>query len=578
MSSTTYLLLGITYFVLSSIILIIILNVISRHEKKSYEDEITALERDKNLIISASILSELNKVETLVNNEKMREVFSHWQEKFKGIKDVEVPKITDELIEIEDMMLEKKYKQLKEKLALTEMDIITVKSKADTLLQEIKEITLSEERNRETITRLKTVYREIVTKYRTNKSDYKEISKPIELQIETVDKLFSAFESAMENNAYSEVGKIVKAIDDTVGNLIVVVEEAPSIILMGRSLIPNKVADIRAIHQKMIRDGYNLDYINLDYNIKETEKKIIDIFERLNVLNLEDSIFELKTMLDYFDSIYNDFDKEKISKKIFEDYIRTILVKTNQLEKINNNLYKRIGAIKYSYDLTDSEVKVIDIIKEELTMIKDNYNALVNANRSKSFAYSRLAKEVELINVNLSKTEDKLEIALRTLGSLKEDELRAREQLDEVKIILKKSKRKIQSFKLPVVPPNYFIELSEATDAVKEVAYELDKKPISIKILNTRVDTARDLVLKLYNTSNETIKTAKMAETTIVYGNRYRPIDKEVDQGLTKAENQFLKGLYKQSLEDAISAINVIEPGIHKKLIDLTDSKRETFE
>jgi septation ring formation regulator EzrA len=54
----------------------------------------------------------------------------------------------------------------------------------------------------------------------------------------------------------------------------------------------------------------------------------------------------------------------------------------------------------------------------------------------------------------------------------------------------------------------------------------------------------------------------------IVYGNRYRTVNKEVDFGLTKAENAFFKGNYKNSLEQAISAINVVEPGIHKKLIE----------
>ena len=89
-----------------------------------------------------------------------------------------------------------------------------------------------------------------------------------------------------------------------------------------------------------------------------------------------------------------------------------------------------------------------------------------------------------------------------------------------------------------------------------------------IKTLNTRVDTARDLVLKVYNTINETTKTARMAEAAIVYGNRYRTVNKDVDFGLLKAENAFSRGNYKNSLEQAISAINIVEPGIHKKLLE----------
>lgn len=568
MSSTTFTLLAIGYYILAVTLVILVLNFISKKEKKVYKDEINSLERDKNLIISASILSELNKVESLVNNEKMEQTYQDWQKRFKKIKDEEVPKISDDLLEIEDLFQEKNYKTLKQKIAQIELQIYYVKTRANFLLEEIKEITLSEEKNRETITKLKIIYREIFSKYNQNKSDYKLIASPIELQFENVDKLFSAFEIAMDEGSFSEVGKIVKAIDDTIGNLKLIIEEAPSIIMMGKTIIPKKISDIMTIHDKMVKEGYNLDYLNIEYNVTETEKKISDIFARLNVLNIEDSIFELKTMVDYYDSLYNDFDKERISKKIFEDYSRTILVRVTKLSKVNNELLKKLGAIKYSYDLTDEDVKVVDKIKQEFDSIKKEYDHVISSHRSKSFAYSRLAKEMELLNVRLTKAEEKLEMALRTFGSLKEDELRAREQLDEIKEILKKAKYKIKSYKLPLIPKKYYVELSEATLAVKEMIKELEKKPISIKVLNTRVDTARDLALKLFNTTNETVKTAWMAETAIVYGNRYRPVNKDINLGLTKAENLFNKGNFKASLENAINTINIVEPGIHQRLLD----------
>ena len=568
MSQTAYILLGISYYVVSVIIIVIVLNLINNKEKKKYQEEINALERDKNLIISSSILSELNKVEALVNNEKMQETFEDWQERFKDIKDVEVPKITDALIEIEDCFNDKKYKELNEKIAKVELDIFYVKTKANFLLDEIKEITLSEERNRETITKLKVKYREIITKYNKNKNDFKEVCAPLELQFENVDKLFAAFEVAMEQNAYEEVGRIVKGIDDLIGNLGVVIEEAPTIILMGGSLIPNKTKDIKAISERLISEGYNLDYLNLDYNIEECNKKLQDIFARLNVLNVEDSLLELKTISDYFDNIYGDFDKEKQARKIFEEYIRKVLVKANKLEKINNGLYKKLDVIKYSYDLTDEDVRVIEIIRQELIQIKKDYNEIVDAHRNKSFAFTRLGKEMETLNVRLSKTEEKLEVALRSLGSLEEDEQREHDQLEEIKTILKKAKSRIESYKLPVIPNYYYVQLSEANVAIKEMIKEMNMKPVSIKTLNIRVDTARDLVLKLYNTSNEIIRTAALVETAIVYGNRYRPIHKTVDHELTKAEDLFYNGEYKKALDNTIRAINVIEPGIQKKLLE----------
>lgn len=572
MDRITFLLIAFFYYIISIGLVILVLNLLNRKEKKKLKMEIEKLETEKNMIVSASILSEFNKVEALVNNDEMREKFEDWKERFNKIKDVDMPKFTDSLNEIEELFQNKNYKELKGLVLKADFDLNNLKTKAGYLLDEIKDVTLSEERNRETITKLKATYREILSVYHEYEEEYALVKGPIELQFENISKLFEAFENAMENNMYTEVGRIVKGISDVLDNLKVVIDETRPIIMIGKNLIPKKQEDIKNISEKMMKEGYNLEYLNIDYNIEEANKKILDIFQRLNVLNVEDSLFELKTMLDYFDSLYNDFDKERISKKIYEDYSRSILIKATKLEKVNNELYKKIGDIKYSYDLSDEEVSVIPEIKQEIMSIRGSYDKVVDIARSKMMAYSKLAREMENINSRLIKTEEKLNGALKTLGSLKEDELRAREQLDEIKKILNQSKEKVRSFKLPCIPKNYYVELAEAMEAINVLIKELDKRPISIKTLNLRVDTARDLVLKVYNTINETIKTAAMAEAAIVYGNRYRVTNKEVDFGLVKAENAFLKGNFKNSLENAISAINIIEPGIHKKLLEQAKS------
>lgn len=572
MDRITFLLIAFFYYIISIGLVILVLNLLNRKEKKKLKMEIEKLETEKNMIVSASILSEFNKVEALVNNDEMREKFEDWKERFNKIKDVDMPKFTDSLNEIEELFHNKNYKELKGLVLKADFDLNNLKTKAGYLLDEIKDVTLSEERNRETITKLKATYREILSVYHEYEEEYALVKGPIELQFENISKLFEAFENAMENNMYTEVGRIVKGISDVLDNLKVVIDETRPIIMIGKNLIPKKQEDIKNISEKMMKEGYNLEYLNIDYNIEEANKKILDIFQRLNVLNVEDSLFELKTMLDYFDSLYNDFDKERISKKIYEDYSRSILIKATKLEKVNNELYKKIGDIKYSYDLSDEEVSVIPEIKQEIMSIRGSYDKVVDIARSKMMAYSKLAREMENINSRLIKTEEKLNGALKTLGSLKEDELRAREQLDEIKKILNQSKEKVRSFKLPCIPKNYYVELAEAMEAINVLIKELDKRPISIKTLNLRVDTARDLVLKVYNTINETIKTAAMAEAAIVYGNRYRVTNREVDFGLVKAENAFLKGNFKNSLENAISAINIIEPGIHKKLLEQAKS------
>ncbi len=567
MGNGTLILAIVTVSVIAMAIIIFVIFMMRKKRKENLEHEIEAIETNKNLIISPSILTEFNKVESLVNNKNLEKKYENWKKKFDEIKNKDIPKVTDMLLNIENIIDSNDVRKIASELGKAELEVFYVKAKADVLLDEVRDITMSEERNRNAITKLKTIYRETVSVFNKNKLEYKDVIKPIELGFENIDKLFSAFELAMDNKEFDEVSKIVKALDDLVNNMAIVIEEAPSIILLGKSIIPKKITDIKSISKRMVKNGYNIDYLNIDYNIDEAEKKLNDIFDRLNVLNLEDSIFELKTMLDYFESLYSDFDKEKISKKEYEEALEVISDKTSRLTKIVKNIYAELADLKISYDLTDEELEVIDNINVELKSIKNDFKNVNDRTKAKILPYSKLAKECELISVRLFNTEDKLENTLRTLGSLKEDEARAREQLEEIRVILRDAKYKIKEYKLTVVPKKYFVELKEAHEAINEIIKELEKKPISIKTLNTRVDTARDLVLKLFNTSKELTKTAAMAEMAIVYGNRYRSSIKEVEVGLKNAEKEFYKGEYRVSLELVLNAINIVEPGIHKKLL-----------
>ncbi|MEG2457701.1 MAG: septation ring formation regulator EzrA [Bacilli bacterium] len=540
---------------------------IRNHEKKHLEKELLNIETQKNMLISSSILTELSKLDSLVNNDKLSKKRDEWRNRFNVIKDKEIPLITDRILEISALIEEKNFKESSYLIASTELDINYAKTKINILLDQIRVITLSEERNRTAVTKLKGIYREIVNKYNNSPDNYKGITESISKGLINIDKLFGAFESSMEKNEYEEVGKIVKGLNDLINNMKVVIEESPTILLLGVTVIPKKINDVKKYYEKMIKDGFNLEYLKLEYNIEASNLKLEDILSRLKSLDLEDSIFDLKTMADYFESLYGDFDKERISKKKYEDNIGFIGEKISRLNTIIKNIYKELGNIKETYEISEEDLLTIDKINKEIVVLKDEYKLISDRTRSKVTPYSKLEKECETALINTSKIEDNIEISLKSLSSLKEDELRAREQLSEIRSLLKKARDKIKEYNLPVIPSNFSIELSEAYDSIKQIVIELDRKPINIDTLNTRVDTSRDLVLKLYNTSNEAVKTAAMSEMAIVYGNRYRSTSKEVEVGLNNSKKLFLKGEYKKALEEILNTLNIVEPGIHKRLL-----------
>ena len=510
-------LLVITYYVIAVISIVLVLNLIEYLSKKRYKSEIQNLDVEKNQIIDAPIMTELSKVETLTKTKTIKDKYNIWKKEVDELKKTIDSSINDMILDADFLLDQKDYNDYIKKKISIEIKLYEAKEKKERVLEEIKEITLSEERNRVTITDLKTEFREIVRNFELNKNSFMTIDKVIDLQIETIEKRFQDFEYDMEKQDYVSANKLIKVIDTLIKHLSTIVDEIPPALLMAETIIPKRLDEMKTEYDRMTKSGYQLDYLNIEYNIEEINKKISDIMSRIRVLNLEDVLFELRTILEYTDSVYTDFEKEKMARKEYEDSITIFKSKVKKINEIMNKLYGKVVDAKYNYKLSEEQLSSLDNLSEELIYLDEDFNKLYDATKTASFPYSRLNKELELLILKLSKVEEKLQEYVDSIGNMQEDEKRAREQLEDMKNLLESRKTKIREYKLPYVPDSYFIELKEAIEAIREVNKELERKPINIEVLNTRVDTARDLIFKIYNNSNEIIKSAKLAENAIVY-------------------------------------------------------------
>ena len=553
--------------VIALIIVIVILHIVRKLEIKTYRNRVKGLEVQRNMVASTPVLVELSKVEPIIKNDKLEEKYNNWQTKFNDIREKRLSLIDDMLIDLDIYVEKRDYRTCDYRIANAEIEIYKVREAAEHLLDEIKDITLSEEKYRAIVTKLKSKYRNLNKDFQDHRELYDTYADSVEMQLENIERRFLDFEKVMEDNEYTEVVHVCKALDTMIGHMEVVIGELPDVLLMANKVIPNRMKEVENTHKEMLNEGYVLDYLNIDYNISESKKTINKILDRLKVLNLENSMFDLKTMLEYYDSLFMDFEKERLSRKVYEEEIGNFY---NRLENTNHlvqDVYNQLDDIKSLYDLNDEDINIINEVNKILVVINDDYHKLIAKDEAKSTPYSLLNEEVENLSNRLTNMEEDFDQALKSLGHMYDDELRAREQLEEIKEFFKTSKNMIRSYKLPVISDSYYVQLNEAKDAIEEVVKELNRKPIVIKTLNTRVDTARDLVLKLYNTMMDMVQTATLAEMVMVYDNRFRSSFEEVDKRLEDAERAFSKGNYKEALDISVKATSLVDENIYRKLM-----------
>ena len=327
--NVTLFLIGI--YVITAIIIIVVLNIMQNHNNKKLKSELEKLEIEKNKINSTPITPELSKIESYLKNEKLEVMYSGWKTRLEDIKNNQIPKISDLLLEAEYSLKQSDYKNTMFKIAKLEMEIYKVRTNSTVLLDEIKEITTSEEKNRAIITKLKSKYRTLFQKYNDTRNEFGHISVSVDLQFENISKKFEEFEYVMEQNDYMEITNVIKAIDEMLKHMEIILEEVPVIVIMATNILPKKINEIEKTYKMMQESGYPLDYLNIEYNIEEANKKIVDVMDRTKVLNLEDGLFELKVLMEYFDTIFDDFEKEKLEKTNYEETNKKLKEKLTQL-------------------------------------------------------------------------------------------------------------------------------------------------------------------------------------------------------------------------------------------------------
>ena len=565
-----------TLFLICAGLIIGVLNFVQSKKNKKFKKTLEKLEIEKHKLATSPIVPELAKVENYLNNDKLKALYDEWSNRLKQIKEIQIPRLSDMILDAEYSLSQMDYKSTMYKIAKLEMELYKVRTNSDFLFGEIKDLTSSEERSRTIITGYKARYRTLYQKFTESKTEYGIYSDVINTEFEVIAKRFEDFESIMDNNEYTEVDKILNIIDELLNHMDVVIEEIPSIVLMTQSVIPKKIEETQNVYNQMINEGYPLDYLNVEYNIKEINNKLSEIVDRTKKLDMTQSLLELKVLMEYFENVFKDLEKEKLDRKNYEDKLLSFSTKLTKINEVVDDMYNQIEEIKNIYNLNSEDIIILNDIRKEINNLNTNFKVLQDHTKfNNTFAYSKLVKEIEGLSNNLSHTEEKLDGLLGVIGGMHDDEVRARQQLEEIKLVLKDAKSQMRDYKLPVIPDYYYIELNEANNAIREIVKELAKKPITIDVLNTRVDTARDLVLKLYTKTKELMKNAMFAEKAIVYGNRYRSSNNDVNNTLISSEKLFYKGDYKESFELTINVLNRIEPGIYNKILELYSFKQK---
>lgn len=546
--------------------LLLIWVIVRRVQIRTLKTSMQSYETRYNSVKSVPLPFKLNKAVALARvNGDILTMVNDFKNSFEQIQE-NLKSIANVLAETEDAIIVGKRKQAKLNLQdlagmLTQIEknVNGLDGQLDTILEE-------ENQQRSTITELKDAFRQIKADI-TARSVQVSISLPVlEGRLADLEKNFSTFEEWMYASEFGKAKEKMEEIRLNIDEVRTLIDRLPELSALAKGVIPKQIEEISLLYTRLKNHNIYLNHLEVVKNIElisETTQEDVNNLTRCLIKDVDEHLKENQKRLE---QLYNQLLKEEQAHKDVEVHLESL---TDDLKKAKDLFEElKLQLAQDSGRFGWEELKNLLKLKEaDLKKLTDLQKRLVKMRQDLSVPATTLILSLKEAQQDLGNMQNDLNHAAGRLNSAKNDEERARKQLLKLHLIMNEIQVKIRKYRLPMISETYEEDLRKSYQTIASIQKLLEENPVDIRLLNATVNDGIDFIYRLYNNVNNLVGTVEMIENTIVYGNKFRPYNAELDTQLTRAELLYKNGDYTQAIKVAISAIEAIEPDRYETLI-----------
>ncbi len=545
------------------IVLTILMLVIRQRKARRLLDE---KELHYNTLKGVPLAFKLNKAVALSRvNEMMAESVEKCRSDFDSIQE-KLKECSVSLAEIDDLIYVHKTKQALKKIDALDKDLKLLDVTIANVHTSLDQVLEQESEQRALINQLKDQFRKIKRKINENRASYAQTYEYLEMQISSIEKMFSAFEEWMFASEFNKAADQQNEIRDVLTSLDALVVVLPKMYEQAKGVLPRAIDEVGFHYAQAKNKGVLLEHLEVHKNlgaISDMLKNDLNKLRNGNPNGVEEDLAECEKRISQLeDQITKEekaFDEVNENAQILFQNVQVINQNVDEIRILYNKVYERFGFENWTQKLED--------VSDKLSILNDMHRKLEKVLLEGKMPYSDILisyKELEQsaasFNVEVKEMKEKLDNACS-------DEERAKKQLVKLQLIVNEIQVKMLKHRLPSVSEKYEDDLRHGELMIKDIKIILNNSPLDVNRLNADLRKAIDYIYTLYNNVNNLVGMAMMVENTIVFGNRYRSSYPEMDSELTRAELCFRNGQYTKALKIGIQCIEKIHPGAYEKMI-----------
>jgi septation ring formation regulator len=562
-------------YIIGLIIFLLVMIVTGYFIKRKYYKEMDRLESWKLEITDRPVLDEMSKVKQLNMTGQTEELFERWRNQWDDIVTVKLPNLEELLFDAEEYIDRYRFGKAKENQKQIENRLQEIEEEIKRILNELNGLVGSEEKNRVEIEQLKDSYREAKKNLLAHHHSFGKAEKYLEAQLKEVTAKFQEYEEKTQAGNYLEARETVLHTKAQLESISKHIEVIPQYLIECQSILPSQLMDIREGFHEMVKQGYNLEHIQLMDEISDLEEKInacLTCVEEVNTVKAEEEMKEVKSQMEV---LFDLLEKEVHAKHFVMQNEKITNDLVNAIREENNQLNYELQEIQQSYHLTENDFEKQLQLENKLSSLYKRYEILREKIKNNDTAQSVVGEELTEIKGQLDDVREEQQTFFFRLQALRKDEIEARDKIQELSKKVSEAIREISKSNLPGLSEEYKYLLQDGTESIENVRKKLEEKPLDISSVNQYLEIAVLTVEKLIGATFEMIENATLAEKVIQYGNRYRSHYPTISKALDEAEKAFRSFDYHSALEQAATSIQAIDPGAIKRIEKIVSKEEE---
>lgn len=549
------------------IVAVIILTIIIHSMKtKNTKKQLDQLELRYAEFKSIPLSFKLNKAIALSKvNENIAELVGELQVEFDAVQE-QLKEFSVTLAEIDDYIYSRKSR--KAQVSIQELNplIEEIARMLKILDGRLDQVLEQENTQRNNINTLKTTFRNMKREYADTRNNYRQSCDYIDGLITRIENMFTIFEEWMYASEFNKASEKYNEIKNELDTLQVLLIQIPSLYEKISVILPMKMEETKLSAQSALQRGVYLAHLDIDKNMESLQGIVNDCLMKLSECHLESISSVSKECEAILDTLQQNIVKEETS---FEN----VFNKSTYLFKLMKELNVSAQTIKETYDRVYErfgfENLKSDLIKlnEDLDILNAMRVKIEHVLNDKNIPYSTIVLSFDEIEENTLKIDQLVKMIKVKLDNATSDEERAKKQLIKLQLIVNEMRTNMVKHKLPSIDVKFEEDVRNANIYIIDIKEILSVSPLDVSKLNVKLEEAIDYIYTLYNSVNNLVSMASMVENAIVYGNKFRSSNSEIDSELTRAELCFSNGQYTRALKIAISAIEKLKPGAYARIV-----------